>query len=72
MLWIMVPHWFVAAITIVLPLLWAVARRNHRLQSGTCRTCHYNLAGNTSGVCPECGSRIAPGGMMPKANTEGR
>jgi predicted Zn-ribbon and HTH transcriptional regulator len=24
----------------------------------TCHKCGYNLTGNTSGVCPECGSRI--------------
>ncbi len=23
---------------------------------GTCRTCGYNLTGNTTGICPECGS----------------
>ena|GEM_PF-2001605 len=29
------------------------------LQDGTvCTTCAYNLTGNTSGVCPECGVKI--------------
>lgn len=23
-----------------------------------CSTCHYNLTGNTSGVCPECGMKL--------------
>lgn len=23
-----------------------------------CRACGYNLAGNVSGVCPECGNRV--------------
>ncbi|MCH7592288.1 MAG: hypothetical protein IH989_05880 [Planctomycetes bacterium] len=22
-----------------------------------CKTCHYNLTGNESGVCPECGTK---------------
>ncbi len=25
---------------------------------GHCRHCGYNLAGNISGVCPECGKRV--------------
>lgn len=33
-------------------LLWWRDRRPPR---GHCRTCGYNLTGNTSGVCPECG-----------------
>ena len=24
--------------------------------TGHCRKCHYNLTGNTSGICPECGT----------------
>lgn len=34
----------------------------HRLQrrrrAGHCLKCDYNLTGNTSGICPECGERI--------------
>ena len=25
---------------------------------GECRKCHYNLTGNESGTCPECGTEI--------------
>lgn len=28
------------------------------VQRGYCKTCSYNLTGNTSGVCPECGTPI--------------
>ena len=28
-----------------------------RIRRGFCRTCGYNLAGNTSGKCPECGAK---------------
>ena len=28
----------------------------NRKQRGHCPTCHYNLTGNTSGICPECGT----------------
>jgi hypothetical protein len=44
-----------------LTLVWGIAaltwyRRRHILP-GHCRKCGYNLTGNTSGRCPECGSR---------------
>lgn len=37
-------------------LLWY---RDHGSQRGCCRICDYNLTGNTSGVCPECGTPIS-------------
>ena len=47
----------------ILPFLWlgthlAEADRRHRLAQGRCSACNYNLQGNTSGVCPECGVPI--------------
>jgi hypothetical protein len=33
-----------------------VARRRLTRRSGDCLKCGYNLTGNTSGVCPECGT----------------
>jgi predicted Zn-ribbon and HTH transcriptional regulator len=27
---------------------------------GQCRGCRYDLTGNTSGICPECGSAFTP------------
>ena len=36
-------------------LTWAIKREAAR-RKGTCLTCGYNLTGNTSGVCPECGT----------------
>jgi len=32
--------------------------RHRRIPSGHCQKCGYNLTGNTSGVCPECGEKI--------------
>lgn len=32
-----------------------------RMMRGCCAACGYNLAGNTSGVCPECGECVRPG-----------
>ena len=52
------PLWipFVALIAPTL-ILWVVDHRRRPLP-GHCRKCNYNLTGNTSGVCPECGNEI--------------
>ena len=31
----------------------------HRRAYGICMGCEYDLTGNTSGVCPECGAAVA-------------
>lgn len=58
--------WFYSAplIAILAPcplLLFLVprVRRWHRRRKGRCLECGYSITGNTSGVCPECGSAIA-------------
>ena len=33
-------------------------RRYRRRKKGLCLTCGYDLTGNVSGICPECGERI--------------
>ena len=33
-------------------------RKRQRIPPGHCKACRYNLTGNVSGVCPECGVRI--------------
>lgn len=35
-------------------------RRNRRRRRGLCVKCAYNLTGNTTGVCPECGTKCEP------------
>ncbi|MBN2562781.1 MAG: hypothetical protein JXQ75_17800 [Phycisphaerae bacterium] len=37
-------------------LLW---RDRSRPSPGRCQECGYDLTGNTSGICPECGTPIA-------------
>jgi len=34
-------------------------RRTRRRDQFTCTCCNYNLTGNISGVCPECGTAVA-------------
>jgi hypothetical protein len=33
--------------------------RARRIKPGHCNQCGYSLTGNTSGVCPECGTPVA-------------
>ena len=49
------PFWLLIGIGSVFA---AIAWRIDRLPAGFCKTCEYDLTGNTSGVCPECGERI--------------
>jgi hypothetical protein len=39
------------------PALWLGIRTRARRRAGRCRQCAYDLTGNTTGVCPECGNR---------------
>ena len=39
--------------------IWADRRKRAR-RTGLCPRCRYNLTGNVSGTCPECGTQVAP------------
>jgi len=68
------PAWIfcLASMLFGVPLLTVVAaaiRRRLRLRwMGCCGTCGYDLTGNTTGVCSECGSPLPPE-MQPPAPT---
>jgi hypothetical protein len=57
---LMMPVWQVGLIFALLPGVWLTARgrRFYRRRRGRCVACGYELRGNVSGVCPECG-RVA-------------
>ena len=50
---VIIPLWMpLAAVGVPTAILW---RRDRRPPKGHCQTCGYDLTGNVSGVCPECG-----------------
>ena len=51
------PHWFLTIIFAMLPATWLYKwRRRRKLGPNACPGCGYDLTGNESGVCPECGA----------------
>jgi hypothetical protein len=55
------PSWLMVLVLAVYPFvtfLFGPLRRAFRRLQGRCAVCGYNLTGNISGTCPECGERI--------------
>jgi hypothetical protein len=54
-------YWAIPFCFMVLPYVWIInfRRRQIRLRVGLCPKCRYNLTGNTTGICPECGTAIS-------------
>jgi len=58
---VIVPLWIVFILFATYPTIAFIrgpVRRWRRRRKGLCLKCGYNLTGNVSGVCPECGSKI--------------
>ena len=55
-----VPAWFLIIVLASYPALACVRtvcrRRQYQTKHGLCVRCSYDLTGNESGVCPECGT----------------
>ena len=52
------PIWLlIVAVGIPTGILWW---RDRRPKTGFCKACEYDLTGNVSGVCPECGTAVSP------------
>lgn len=60
------PMW-PSAVLAIPPSLLLYWRLKPRARPGHCRRCGYNLTGNTSGRCPECGTAIANAGGAPSS-----
>jgi len=55
-----VPDWFICLLIAALPATCALKGGAGRVHPRQCLACGYDLTGNTSGVCPECGTPITP------------
>lgn len=56
-----VPVWALVALLATCPAVAVIhgpLRRWNRRRRGLCLRCGYNLTGNASGICPECGKKI--------------
>jgi len=52
------PDWLLLSVTLLPSLIWTLLLIRRRKKAGHCENCGYNLTGNISGICPECGERI--------------
>ncbi len=55
------PYWFVCTGMLAYPVTAFIRgplRRRQRRRRGECVNCGYNLTGNVSGVCSECGTTL--------------
>ena len=55
---VFIPFWLVLAVAGSVAALGCRRQGRRRPQAGRCPGCNYDLRGNTSGRCPECGRGI--------------
>ena len=55
--WFFMPLW-IPFLLVTVPTAFLFWHDRRRIPPGHCQKCRYDLTGNTSGVCPECGERI--------------
>ena len=56
---IVIPHGLLAILFAIGPTIWLIKwRKRRKLGANTCPTCGYDLTGNKTGECPECGVEL--------------
>jgi hypothetical protein len=55
----LLPYWLAFSLFLMISALGVIQRRRIcPSEIGVCVRCRYNLTGNTSGICPECGTPV--------------
>jgi len=57
-LWFFVLPFWIPLLLVAIPTTFLFWLDRHRIPQDHCQKCGYNLTGNTSGICPECGEKI--------------
>ena len=52
------PLW-ILLLSVVTPTFMLFLYERKARREGHCQSCNYNLTGNVSGICPECGTKIS-------------
>ena len=60
--WLWMP-WGVAIASLVALRMFRSRKNRRRLVTGHCVSCNYDLRGNVSGICPECGTETPTANM---------
>jgi hypothetical protein len=57
---IQIADWFIVVALAILPAIWFFNwRKKKKPGPGVCGKCSYDLTGNETGTCPECGTVLA-------------
>ena len=68
-----IPYWQLATVLLYFGIRtwvpWPVITIRRPPNEIECRTCGYDLTGNTSGTCPECGSLVPTTAQTPDLRT---
>lgn len=49
---------FLAMSTVAVPMIAVWIKHERNIAPGYCQKCRYDLTGNVSGICPECGTKV--------------
>lgn len=55
---VLIRAWVIAALLMIYPTCFMLWGRRRKAMMGECKGCNYDLTGNQSGICPECGEAV--------------
>jgi hypothetical protein len=67
---VMIPDWLPIPVLAAYPIAYFAWRIHRRRRPGHCLHCDYDLTGNESGACPECGEPVPNDACSASPNLE--